>query len=249
MNRRYGWTRDKYDDRDLMWEPTTIKSLPPVVDLSSSCPAVRDQGQLGSCTAFAITGALRFDQMKQGLTDYPYSELFLYYCERDFEGDPAQDGGAQIRDGIKLAASIGVCSEDLWPYNVAQFAIKPPQPCYDAAKKHTALQYKRVDQTLAHLQACLAEGYPFVFGMQVYASFESETVALTGNVPMPHRGEQYLGGHAVMCIGYNSANQEFLAQNSWGTQWGKKGYFTIPFAYLRSTKLTSDFWTVRQVQG
>lgn len=246
---RYGWKPDSYDDRDkhheMLFSPS---ALPAQVDLSSSCPAVRDQGQLGSCTAFAVTGALRFDQMKQKLPDYAYSELFLYYCERVLEGDPGQDNGAEIRDGIKVAASQGVCSEALWPYNIAQFAVAPPQICYQDARQHEALTYMRLSQSLPHLQSCLAEGYPFVFGFTVYESFESASVAQTGVVPMPKRGEQILGGHAVLCVGYDTTTQRFLVQNSWGTGWGKNGYFTIPFAYLRSTKLSSDFWKIATVQ-
>ncbi len=51
--------------------------------------------------------------------------------------------------------------------------------------------------------------------------------------------------HAVCAVGYNDANRTFLCRNSWGTGWGMKGYFTIPYAYLTDTDLAADFWTIR----
>jgi C1A family cysteine protease len=81
----------------------------------------------------------------------------------------------------------------------------------------------------------------------VYASFESAAVAKSGVVNMPKSGEQRIGGHAVMAVGYDDSKRTFLVRNSWGKKWGKKGYFTMPYSYLTSPKLASDFWTVRSV--
>jgi C1A family cysteine protease len=39
----------------------------------------------------------------------------------------------------------------------------------------------------------------------------------------------------------------FIVRNSWGGQWGKNGYFTMPFDYLTDPYLSADFWTIRQV--
>ena len=92
--------------------------------------------------------------------------------------------------------------------------------------------------------SCLAEGYPFVFGMSVYESFESAAVARTGVVPMPKKGERMVGGHAVMAVGYDQPKKRLLVRNSWGTDWGQKGYFVLPFAYLDDR--ADDFWTIRK---
>ncbi len=56
---------------------------------------------------------------------------------------------------------------------------------------------------------------------------------------MPGPGEQVLGGHAVLAVGYDDAEQRLLAKNSWGEAWGKKGYFTIPYAYVTNTNLAA----------
>lgn len=247
-NSRYGWIPDLPDQRDFSFAapPAIAAQLPPAVDLSPLCPPVYDQGQLGSCTGNGVAGVMQFDALKEGLADTSApSRLFIYYNERVIEGTVASDSGAQIRDGIKTVAATGVCDESLWPYDITQFAVKPSAACYAAAQGHRAIMYARVSQALSQFRGCLASGYPIVFGFTVYESFEGDAVTKTGVVPMPGTGESVLGGHCVMAVGYDDATQRFTIRNSWGTSWGMKGYATMPYTYLLSHSLASDFWTVR----
>ena len=247
---RYGWIPDLPDHRDFMFAaaPEVLAKLPTSADLTSLCPPVYDQGQLGSCTANAIAAAVEFDLMKQKQKSiFVPSRLFIYYNERVIEGTVASDSGAQIRDGIKSVASQGDCPENLWSYVIAKFAVKPPANCYSQAMKYKAVNYQRLVQDLNQFKGCLYSGYPFVFGFTVYESFESQTVAQTGHAQMPASGERALGGHAVMAVGYDDSNQWFIVRNSWGDSWGIKGYFTLPYAYFLNDNLSSDFWTIRVV--
>src|SRR5579872_7056625 len=125
---RYGWIPDQPDQRDHLYSvpPQFLAKLPSSADLRGKCPPVYNQGQLGSCTANAIGGAIEFERMKQKLTDFVPSRLFIYYNERVIEGTVRSDSGAQLRDGIKSVASQGVCPEPEWPYNIAKFTTKPP---------------------------------------------------------------------------------------------------------------------------
>ena len=127
---RYGWVRDLPDHRDFMYSVpvATLQALPSSVDLRPHCPPVYDQGQLGSCTANAIAGALQFDEIKEhknGLSTP--SRLFIYYNERVIEGTVTSDSGAQLRDGVKTVAKQGICPEKVWPYDISKFAVKPPR--------------------------------------------------------------------------------------------------------------------------
>ncbi|HVM32898.1 MAG TPA: C1 family peptidase [bacterium] len=246
----YGWTPDLPDHRDLLYAAPAphLRALPSKADLRPHCPPVYDQGQLGSCTANAIAAAVEFDQMKQSLPSvFVPSRLFIYYNERVLEGTVSQDSGAQIRDGIKSVAKLGVCPEAEWPYRIAKFAVKPAANCYKDAVQYRALSYQKVARDLGQMKGCLASGYPFVFGFTVYESFESAAVAKSGRVPLPSAGEQVLGGHAVVAVGYDDAQQVFFVRNSWGPAWGLKGYFLMPYAYLLHAGLSSDYWTVRLV--
>jgi C1A family cysteine protease len=247
---RYGWVPDLPDARDHLYAvpPEYLAALPAKVDLQDQCPKqVYDQGQLGSCTANAIGGAFEFDLLKQPLQDFMPSRLFIYYNERVMEGTVNSDSGAMIRDGIKSVAKQGVCPETDWAYNIAKFAAEPSDACYTEALKHRVTRYQRVPRVLNQMKGCLAHGYPFVFGFTVYESFESNEVAKTGVVPMPASGEQVLGGHAVLAVGYDDSEQRFLVRNSWGDGWGMGGYFTMPYAYLTDRGLASDFWSVQEV--
>ena len=246
----YGWAPDLPDHRDFAYAAPAalLPTLPKKVDLREHCPAVYDQGQLGSCTANAIAGAFQFGLMKQHAASFVPSRLFIYYNERVMEHTVQIDSGAQIRDGIKSVDKQGVCHEKNWPYLISKFTQKPTSPCYEKALKHQLLSYQRVPTDLNHLIGCLAEGYPFVFGFSVYESFESAEVAKTGVVPMPTLNEQMVGGHAVLAVGYDSTSKRFIVRNSWGNKWGQKGYFTIPFQYLTNSNLADDFWTLRLLE-
>jgi C1A family cysteine protease len=248
----YGWIRDLPDARDFLYSAPLIRfpqGLPPSVDLRSECPPAYDQGQLGSCTANGVAGAIEFDQRKQGTREFTPSRLFIYYNERVIEGTVNQDSGAQVRDGIKSVVKIGAPPETDWPYDISKFADQPPSNAYADAKQDLVSSYSRVAQDILQMQGCLAEGYPFVFGFTVYESFEGQAVAQTGIVPMPQSGEAVVGGHCVVAVGYNDANRRFIIRNSWGDNWGLKGYCMMPYEYLLNARLASDFWTIRSVTG
>lgn len=246
-NAWYGYRRDASDARDLKFR-STISELPATVDLRHNCPPIMDQGALGSCTAHGVTAALRYTMLKNGRPDVELSRLQLYYDERALEGSINDDAGAQIRDGIKAAAKVGVGHERLWPYDIKRFTDKPPQACYVDAVNFNAIKYERVRVGVTSLKAALASGYPVVFGITLYDSFESPDVEKTGVVPMPNlEYEAVVGGHCMLAVGYGQKNGYFTVQNSWADDWGDKGFCYIPERMLGSAKYTGDCWIIKQV--
>jgi len=247
---KYGWVRDLPDHRDHKYtavEP--FATLPKKVDLRPQCPPVYDQGQIGSCTANSLAGLIQFDELKEKVSK-PFipSRLFIYYNERVLEYSVKSDSGAQLRDGIKALVKWGCAPESEWPYVESKFATKPTKAVYKDALKVQIQQYQSIPQNEQSLKSCLASGFPVVFGFSVYESFESDEVAKTGVVPLPTQDEQMVGGHAVCCVGYDDAERVFIVRNSWGPDWGLKGYFLFPYAYMLSPDLSSDFWTIRFVK-
>jgi C1A family cysteine protease len=247
----YGWLRDLPDHRDHRYAAPggILAKLPTSVDLRAKCTPVYDQGHLGSCTANALAGAYAFCLKAQKKKLFVPSRLFIYYNERVVEGTVASDAGAQLRDGIKVLNAQGVCPEPIWPYVPEDFAVKPLPVAYKAAQDHQALSYQRVLQSLTQMKGCLAEGFPIALGFSVYEGFETPEVARTGQGQLPGPGERRIGGHAVLVVGYDDKSGRFILRNSWGTGWGMKGYFTLPYAYLTDADLAADFWTLRIVEG
>ncbi|MCX5703447.1 MAG: C1 family peptidase [Candidatus Omnitrophica bacterium] len=240
----YGWLPDIPDQRDFFYSAIKPKiRIPGRVDLRQYCSLVEQQGSLGSCTACALVGNLEFLDNRPDATYTDASRLFIYYNERLLRGNEDYDSGASLRDGIKTLRKTGYCWEKVWPYDIERFTQKPPRRCYNEASKHRIASYHRI-HALPEMLACLAEGYPFVFGFAVYESFQSKRVERTGIVNMPKKNERVIGGHAVMATGYNQEERRFLVRNSWGLKWGEAGYFTMPFAYLETQ--AADFWTIRK---
>jgi len=247
MKRKYGWVPDIPDIRDYLFcKIMPIVKLPKKVDLrEKGFSPVESQGQLGSCTANALAGNLEFVDIQNGDGYTDQSRLFIYYNERLLRGTVNEDSGAMLRDGIKSLAKWGSCAERIWEYDINLFATKPSKKAYKSASNARINMYYRLN-TLNEMKICLSSGYPFVFGFSVYESFESEKAAKTGIVNLPKKSESLLGGHAVLAAGYNDEIKRFIVRNSWGTDWGQEGYFTMPYEYLESRDLSDDFWTIRK---
>jgi hypothetical protein len=221
-----------------------------------------------SCTANGTCEELEAQALAQGEPLTMRSRLFVYYCSRVIEGTVPQDAGATIPDGIAAVQTQGACSETEWPYDISQFAVQPPDKCYADALQFLALGAQSVNQDLTDLKTALAYGnsttslaravrtdpaHGLVIGILVYDSFESDAVAASGDVPMPGASENQLGGHCVRLVGYTDNGladippQSFIMQNSWGTAWGKRGYASIPYAYILDANLCTDVWLISQV--
>jgi C1A family cysteine protease len=245
----YGWLPDRPDHRDKLYAAIAAppRRLPRSTDLRGLCSPVENQGALGSCTANALVAGLEFLENKASRPAADLSRLFVYYNERALEGTVDEDSGAFLRDGIKTLVKQGVCTEQKWPYTISKFTTKPPAACYREALRHQLISYHRI-LNLQEMKSCLAEGFPFAFGFTVFESFESKEVARTGRVNLPRASEQSVGGHAVLAVGYNDSTRRFLVRNSWDTDWGMKGYFTMPYEYLAGGHYADDFWTLRSFE-
>ncbi|MFA7159961.1 MAG: C1 family peptidase [Kiritimatiellia bacterium] len=261
-----GWLPDVPDFRDVPFSAVfrVPAKLPSRLDLRERCSPVEQQGELGSCTAQALVGCLEFLQLRalhlppgKSKTQNPKSKiasfkdlsrLFVYYNERKAMGTVREDSGAMLRTGIKVLKKLGVCREKMWPYVISKFARRPPPNCYAEAARHQVTAYQRLNR-LNEMKACLAMGLPFVFGFAVYEHVMSESVRKSGVVRLPGPGERMIGGHAVMAVGYDDSERMLFFRNSWGVDWGRSGYGSLPYAYPESRELSDDFWCIQATES
>lgn len=246
-NRRYGWRRQAFDERDLRYSAAKpIRGLPSSIDLRNQLPPCYDQGSTSSCTAQGIAGAIQSAQFKAGISVVMPSRLFLYWNERYMEGDASQDSGAEIRDGMKVSNIYGILPETDWPFDESKVLLRPPQDAYEVAINERIRFYASVNlRNLDSVRLPLSHGYPVIYGFDVYDYFESDQMSKQGILNMPQPGDGMLGGHCVLIVGYDDKRKMVLVRNSWGPGWAiMNGHFWMSYEYLTSD-LCSDGWMLR----
>jgi C1A family cysteine protease len=250
VERKFGYDWQSYQ-RDFAPKARFTKVMtrgarPASADLRADCPPVYDQGKLGSCTAFACAKGLReMLQKQEGTRIAPLSALFQYYETR--ASVPVlgwilvkQDCGGTISGATGVIAKQGATPEENWPYDIAKFAQKPPAIAYSTAGEFKFKATRQING-LEDVKNSLANGRAVAFGFKVYESFRK--VGADGMMPIPAPGEQMLGGHAVLAVGYDDAKQVLIVRNSWSAKWGDEGYFYMPYRIAADSGTTMDFWS------
>lgn len=210
---------------------------------------VRDQGQFGSCTGFAVTAAIEYLRRKDNEVSIGgkpfetiYSPLFNYCRSRIRIGELHLDEGAYTRDAVKDTAQIGIAREsDCLYYELDIYAFQEPgELAYESARSWRLGAYYKANN-LQDVRAALAAGYPVVFGFLCYSNMATANVWATGLIPSP--SGYITGGHAVMACGYDDASRTVRFKNSWGTYWGDEGYGCLPYEFFERG-LCSDMWVL-----
>lgn len=234
---RFGCRRDVFDGRDhLMRAYLPPAKICPRVDHSAEMSPVRDQGDEGTCVAFAVAcGAKEYQERIDYSAPVSLSPRFLYSRCKRRDGSPDEEG-TTVRVAMKVLKGEGTCRESYWPYRPYQ-ADNPKAGAARNAARFKEKSYARI-LDLTELKMSLSLQGPCVGGIQVFSGIMRTK---TGLVPMPGKNESPLGGHAVCFAGYDERRGLVKFKNSWGTAWGDAGYGWLRYEYLESYLM--DAWS------
>ena len=207
------------------------------VDLRKYCSPIGDQGQTGRCKAFALTHAW---ELLQNVMLKRTARLSCNYTMmqnlkvdgafKNYEAAYLAEDGTQA--GHEHAANLsksGISGEKLWKNDAEKPSAGQKEMDADALKNRIPVRALPIN--LEDVKKVLSQGYPVQFALATGNAFgEIGRDGLYRNAEEP---EGMHGGHAMLMVGYIS--NYFIVKNSWGDDWGDKGYCYIPKNVLQES--------------
>jgi len=244
----YGYVEDG-PGNDLLYSTSPLISTPITNNpsLKKYFKEVSNQYSLSSCVGNATADAFEAQiAQRKGIdpSQVPnLSRLFIYWNARNLENPPAgyKDDGTRIRLAFDSLARYGAPSETTYPYVLSKVNDRPTLISYREAIQHRISKFYRIDgteeQRIGQIKQALSAGCPVVFGTKIANSFKAYKGSETIFLPK----DSYIGGHAMVLVGWSEFRQAFELRNSWGLGWGDNGYGWIHKSYIANS-VTRDLW-------
>jgi len=186
--------------------------------------AVTDQKKCGSCWAFSMTAGLESHVLRTQNTSGPVdlSEQVMLSCS----GAGSCNGG-QLNAGF--LKSTGLPPESFYPYTALDGDCATAGAGWQKEAKKIG-SWGSVSKTLAAIKTALNDYGPLPIAFYVYEDFMHYKSGI-----YTYTTGKKLGGHAVLLVGYNDAEQYFIVKNSWTTGWGENGFFRIAYSEMKNS--------------
>ncbi len=211
------------------YRPTT--SVPAKADLRKYFTPVKNQGNLGACSAFALVSIYEYILKKNHKKEIDLSESFVYYNVRKITNEIGEDSGSSLYNVVVTMGTEGVCAEHYYPYTDKPDMPMPSNEAYEDALQRKVVKALNVQRDLNHIKSAIAQGYPVAVSLKVFDSFEP----IGGFIARPSEIEienGQSGNHAMVVCGYSDEDKIFIVRNSWGPKFGDQGYCYIPYSYF-----------------
>ena len=220
---------------------TTPAIAPGSADMRALLPPVRDQGQRGTCVAFAVTAAHEVARAAGTQVSEDLSEEAVYWGCKIIDGN--WKSGTSFGSAAAAIGATGQPLEAIWPYQPRRAAgtryDPPSQPSADWHK--SGLSPASFD--LASVRAEIDAGRPLVFGLTVFDTLFAPSAA--GRIDAPPAGSPARGRHAVLAVGHDA--DAVLIRNSWGTTWALGGYGWLSNEYAE--RHVREVWLIQPRAG
>lgn len=215
-----------YESISSVVRTSQIPPMPLSIDLSERMPLPGNQGSQGSCVAWAVAYAKSYhENIKRFVTDgnrrLMYSPSFLYNSIKIKQGRGCS-GGLSMHEALQFVVDHGLPLLDDFPYDPKTCSIHPSSQVKVAASKRKALTFKKIEladlKKTYILQDLLANGLPILIGIHTHSSLDLYKDGLY--TPSGLQGR----GHGMLVVGYDAEKNAYKIMNSWGQDWGDKGF-------------------------
>jgi C1A family cysteine protease len=199
---------------------------------------ILDQGQCGSCVAFATIGTFETQlniTSKTSLSPWQLSPEYLFSC-----GGGSCDSGWEVDSAMQFLVDSGTTDDACMPYTSGANGsdAQCSAACSNASNRVVqATTYSQVGSSTSAVKAALQKG-PLAATMTVYEDFMYYKSGV-----YKHVSGSVAGGHAVSIVGWNDADGAWIVRNSWGAGWGMNGFFEI--AYGDVSGVGRETWSVQ----
>lgn len=244
---RLNFKQDPPSDKDVIFDRGPNRLL--LGHIIKEYTPISQQGHMGSCVANASADALEIvlANARRDKTNTPQvSRKHLYWTCRSWDGTEKEDSGTYCRTAMRQMHHVGVCSEEVWPYD-EDYKQAPPLEATIRASENKIDGYSRIinndQERILDLASAIDDDHPCVFGTGV----GQEMMGLYGNWVL-RPPELIIGYHALVVVGYRVVNGrvQFRIRNSWGEAWGDGGRCWFDQDYMTSA-MTSDIWVVTKM--
>jgi hypothetical protein len=235
-----GWIPQPEDKRDLKFLGFGDYPIQIHADRSlRNITRVYDQKDSNSCVANAIATALTIYYGEL------FARLFLYYYSRRQSSTRKSliDSGTTIRDAAKAYKLLGLPIEKFWPFVLSKVNDVPSLvahlKAYGVGRSYRFIQGDR-ERRVKLICDAVYQGSPVVFGTEIDKDFFKN-----GGLEVTHKTGRTVGRHAMTIIGYHNKGESFEVANSWGTNWGDKGFCVLGVNYI-CADYSQDFCVIER---